>query len=162
MQRRRSPSDIFFTGLSAVPTAEVHSAEPFASSTNSGSVLRGIASELTSPSVYYTNLVKCLPLRGDRIRYPSRSELNLCFRNYAAELAQLRPQRIVLLGQLVSDFVAQKLNLRFRSRRREFDFPAAQRGGVTFLAAYHPSYVLVYKRRKLDVYKRRLLDFLET
>ena len=161
VQRRRSAADIFFTGLSAVPTAEAHKEEPFSANTRSGRLLREVASELSSATVHYTNLVKCLPLRNDRIRYPSRTELELCYRNYRAELVHLVPQKVVLFGQLVSDFIAHKLGLTFAAPVREFDFPVARCGDVTFLSAYHPSYVLVYKRRKLDVYKRRLAAFLE-
>lgn len=129
--------------------------------TRSGGLVRAIASEMTTAKVYYTNLVKCLPLRNDRIRYPFRSELELCFRNYKAELAQLVPTKVVLFGKQVSDFISDKLNLDFRSPRGDFDFPVARMGGVEFLAAHHPSYVLVYRHRKIDVYKRRIMAFVQ-
>lgn len=161
MQRRHAPADVFFTGLSAVPTPDVQSEEPFSASTRSGRLLREIAGDTSSTTIYYTNLVKCLPLREDRIRYPSRTELNLCFRNYSVELAQLLPQKVVLFGQLVSDFVTHKLGLKFTATSREFDFPMARRGNVTFLSAYHPSYVLVYKRRRVQLYKQRIAEFVE-
>lgn len=118
--------------------------------------------EFTAPKVYYTNLVKCLPLHEGRIRYPHRSELELCFKNYKAELAQFVPRKVVLFGRQVSQFIAAKLHLRFGDSSRDFDFPIAARAGVEYLAAYHPSYVLVYKRRKVDLYKRRIAEFLET
>jgi uracil-DNA glycosylase len=124
-------------------------------------LLRGIADNLSTATVYYTNLVKCLPLRQDRIRYPLRSELELCFRHYKAELAQLVPSRVVLFGQQVTEFIAEKLNLRFHRRRGDFDFPVASLGGVQFLSAHHPSYILVYKHRKIDLYKRRISAFVQ-
>jgi uracil-DNA glycosylase len=161
IQRRQAHADVFFTGLSAVPTPQVHLSEPFDLSTRSGKLVREIARVQTSVHVYYTNLVKCLPLRDDRIRYPLRSELEFCFGNYKAELARLVPTKVVLFGRQVSDFVAEKFRLRFRRSNGEFDFPVARRGTVEYLSAVHPSYVLVYKRRKLDLYKKRIASFLE-
>ena len=161
IQRQRRAADVFFTGLSAVPTAQVDQEEPFSASTRSGNLLREVASELTSVRVYYTNLVKCLPLRDDKIRYPLRSELELCFSNYKAELTQLVPSKVVLFGKQVSGFIAEKLKLRFEPSKGDFDFPVARRGTVEYLSAFHPSYVLVYKRRKLDLYKQRIAAFLE-
>lgn len=161
MQRHRGRADIFFTGLSAVRSTQPDHDEPFAASTRSGKLLRDIVDELDGPRVYYTNLVKCLPLWQDRIRYPLRSELELCFSHYTAELANLSPTKVVLFGRQVSNFIADKLNLQFRRPRGEFEFPVAQLGGVELLSAHHPSYVLVYKRRKLDLYKRRIAAFLE-
>lgn len=162
MQRQRGRPDVFFTGLSAVPIAQVDREEPFSPNTRSGKLLREIASELTTVTVYYTNLVKCLPLRHDKIRYPFRSELELCFRNYRAELAQYLPSKVVLFGKQVSEFIAEKLNLHFHTPRTDFDFPVARKGAVEYLSAHHPSYVLVYKHRKLDLYKRRIATFLES
>jgi len=160
VQRQRGQPDVFFTGLSAVPTSQPDHDEPFSSFTRSGSLLRQIASEVVTAKVYYTNLVKCLPLRHDRIRYPLRAELELCFRYYRAELAELAPSKVVLFGKQVSDFIADKLNLQFPRPRGDFDFPVAKLGAVEYLSAHHPSYVLVYKRRKLDLYKRRIRAFL--
>lgn len=161
MQRHRGRPDVFFTGLSAVRSTQPDQDEPFATSTRSGKLLRDIAGDLDGARVYYTNLVKCLPLWRDRIRYPLRSELELCFPHYTAELAQLAPTKVVLFGRQVSNFIAHKLKLQFRRPRGEFDFPVAKLDGMEVLSAHHPSYVLVYKRRKLDLYKRRIAAFLE-
>lgn len=160
IQRLRGPADVFFTGLSAVPTTHVDKDEPFSPSTRSGSLLREIEGELKSERIYYTNLVKCLPLRDKKIRYPLRSEMEFCFKNYKTELAQLIPKKVVLFGKQVSDFVAEKLKLQFVPSGADFDFPIARLGTVEFLAAYHPSYVLVYKRRKLETFRRRITAFL--
>ncbi len=134
--------------------------EPFSSATRSGGLLREIAAEMRRVSIYYTNLVKCLPLRHDKIRYPNRGEMELCFRNYRAELSALMPRKVVLFGQQVSSFVADKLELTFPASERDFEFPVARVGNVEYLSAYHPSYVLVYKRRKLDLYKSRIAEFI--
>lgn len=160
MQHQRGRAEVFFTGLSAVPTAEVDQEEPFSPTTRSGKVVREIAGELSNATVYYTNLVKCLPLRHHKIRYPLRSELEHCFRFYKEELAQFNPAKVVLFGKQVTDFIAGKLKLHFRSARRDFDFPVARIGAVEYLAAYHPSYVLVYRHRRLDQYKQRVAAFL--
>lgn len=161
VQRQRGRSDVFFTGLSAVPTTDVDSDEPFSAGTRSGKLLRDIAGGLSAATVYYTNLVKCLPLQQDRIRYPMRSELELCFRFYQAELADLLPSKVVLFGRQVSGFVADKLGLRFGPQRGVFDFRVAKLGNTEFMAAHHPSYVLVYKHRSVRVFKDRITAFVE-
>lgn len=153
--------DVFFTGLSAVRSERPAQDEPFSAATRSGKLLREISGGLEGAKVYYTNLVKCLPLRGQNIRYPLRSELNFCFKNYQAELKNLLPRKVVLFGRSVSEFIEEKLQLRFRAGRGEFDFPIASAGGVEYLSAYHPSFVLVYRRRKLDLYQRRIAAFLK-
>lgn len=159
IQRHRGRAEVFFTGLSAVATEQASHDEPFSEHTRSGGLLRQVAGDLAVTTVYYTNLVKCLPLHEGRIRYPRRSELELCFKNYQRELGTFLPRKVVLFGKQVSEFIAAKLQLNFGSSRRDFDFPVAHRDGVQYLAAYHPSYVLVYKRRHLALYKRRIADF---
>jgi uracil-DNA glycosylase len=157
----RGQPDAFFTGLSAVRTEDPARDEPFSLDTASGGLLREISGSLSTTKVYYTNLVKCLPLRGDSIRYPARSEMEFCFKHYRSELNRLLPRKVVLFGRQVAGFLEEKLQLRFRAPRNEFDFPVATVGNVEYLSTYHPSFVLVYKRRKLDLYKRRLSSFLE-
>lgn len=71
------------------------------------------------------------------------------------------PRKVILFGRQVSDFVATKLNLEFGAQSGEFDFPIATSGDIQYLSAYHPSYVLVYKRRKLDLYKSALRNFVD-
>ncbi len=161
MHAVRGQPDVFFTGLSTVRSEQADRDEPFSPATASGKVVRDLSGALAGVNVYYTNLVKCLPLQAGTIRYPVRSELELCYRHYRGELSRLLPRKVVLFGRQVASFVEQKLHLHFRAPRDEFDFPVAKAGAVEYLSAYHPSYVLVYRRRKLPLYKRRLISFLE-
>ena len=111
---------------------------------------------------YYTNLVKCLPLMDGKLRYPTEPELDVCFGNYELELRTLGPRKVVLLGKQVSEFVASRMGLRFRRMKAgDLEFETAQAGIIEYLSAYHPSYVLIYKRRQLDDYKRSILSFIK-
>lgn len=154
-----SPS-VVFTGLSAVASECVDSDRPFSPATRSGRLLRDIEEDLGHTDVYFTNLVKCLPLRDGKIRYPSNRELEACFPNYDLELRELAPVRVVLLGRQVSGFVASKLGLEFVPvRALGLEGQIAQVGDVQYLSTYHPSYVLVYRRRRLAEYKASICAF---
>ena len=154
--------DVMFVGLSAVQVNDLFSNEPFANTTQSGALLRGIVKEITSLQFYFTNIVKCLPLNNGKIRYPSRDEMTECFINYKVEIDELRPIKVVLLGKQVSSFVSKQLGFRFSSATSPFEFDVVDHDGIEYMDAYHPSYVSVYKRKDLPLYKDAIGSFLSS
>jgi uracil-DNA glycosylase len=157
LQRVSNRPEVFFTGLSAVASTEVGD-EPFSASTRSGQLMREIGEGF---DCYYTNLVKCLPLKDGKLRYPTEKELEVCFGNFELELQSLGPRKVVLLGKQVSDFVAGRLGLRFKGAKvGDLEFQTARLGGTEYLSAYHPSYVLIYRRRQLEEYKSSIFSFI--
>ena len=147
--------------MSAVASADPEADEPFSAATRSGQLIREIEADLGAVECYYTNLVKCLPLTDGKLRYPTRKELEACFSNFELELKKLSPEKVVLFGKQVSDFVAGQLGLTFSKRGAgHFEFGTAHVGGIDYLSASHPSYVLIYKRRHLDQYRQGIGTFI--
>lgn len=125
--------------------------------------MREIAAQLGASDCYFTNLVKCLPLSANgKIRYPTQRELEVCFHNYSKELKTLSPEKVILLGRQVSQFVAAQLQLDLRPIGAGEGFGCGYGAGIEFLSAHHPSYVLVYRRRGVEDYKRQILAFAQT
>ncbi len=164
VQEIKTRPRVMFTGLSAVSSSRVDLDEPFSAATRSGQLMRELEVYLGSAACYYTNLVKCLPLHSNgKIRYPTTAELEACFENYQLEVDSLLPRKIVLLGRQVADFVTRKLGLEFvSSAERGFGFRRASTAKTEYLAAHHPSYILIYKRRRIEEYKRGLRAFVES
>ena len=53
-------------------------------------------------STYKTNLVKCLPLtEQQKLRYPSKKEMDKCFDNLVSEINAMSPKIVFLLGEKV-------------------------------------------------------------
>ena len=91
---------------------------------------------------FITNTVKCRPPRNRR---PRTAELAACRPYLVAQLAAIRPQAIVALGQTATaDLLGPSAALaHVRGTWGAF-------GGVPVLATYHPAAVL-YNRRLLPV-----------
>src|ERR1044071_1180094 len=80
-------SHIFWVGLSAVRFEQGEQKLPLSPLTPSGRLIHSIETPFrTQFSFYKTNLVKCAPLRGDKMRYPVALEMEKCFPNFEWEL----------------------------------------------------------------------------
>jgi uracil-DNA glycosylase len=82
-------------------------------------------------------LVKCLPLKEGKIRYPSKAEMEDCIPNLITELNHFKPRVVFLLGKQVSDFV-------LKGKEGSLD--------SQIISIHHPSYILVYKRKQVEYY----------
>ena len=146
--------DVFWVGLSAVRVDEVEKNVPLDPSTKSGSLMKEIEQySLSSLRFYRTNIVKCLPLVGNKIRYPSKREMRECFPNLLMEIQTLQPQLVFLLGKQVSDFVTSALDIQVSDTSSTFNYESYYKDGVTYIPVHHPSYILVYKRKFIEDYK---------
>lgn len=98
--------------------------------------------------IYRTNLVKCPPLNRDlKIRYPTQTEIEMCFNNILYEINMLQPHTIILLGNLVQSTFRKKLKIDIEPAKScTFSFQKIQ--NRYYVASYHPSYVMRSTLRK--------------
>lgn len=101
---------------------------------------------------YKTNLVKCLPLKQDKIRYPLQHEMEKCYPNLENEIRELEPSVIFLLGKQVAGFVLDKIGIHAFDLNENFTYRVFQVDGIAYVPVHHPSFVLVYKRKQLKKY----------
>ncbi len=143
---------VFWVGLSAVQMEEDQ--PPLSYDTRSGSLVAEVENPFVKElSFYRTNVVKCLPLNlDDKIRYPLKGEMEKCFPNLEEEIDFLQPSIIFLLGRQAADFVMRKYGFGSWSLNAEFNYEAYHSSGMTFIPVHHPSYILVYKRKRLIDY----------
>lgn len=146
-------SQIFWLGLSAVQVEDVKISKPLSSETASGNLISTIEEPYTHKFQFYkTNLVKCLPLKNEKIRYPIQNEMEKCFPNLESEINELKPTVIFLLGKQVSNFIAKKYSFELGALDKNFKYKSFLVDGITFIPIHHPSYILVYKRKQMKKY----------
>lgn len=142
---------VFWVGLSA-KKATSDDEKPLSPTTNSGSILCSVEERCEGISMYRTNLVKCLPLdEGGKLRYPNNCEIGLCLPNLSAEIDELAPQLIFLLGRQVTNAVSRHYSLEF-DEWYEFEYIVKKFRNMYFVPVHHPSYIHVYKRKRIDEY----------
>jgi uracil-DNA glycosylase family 4 len=145
-------ADVFWVGLSAVRVDDVSSTRPLASDTRSGKLIEAIELQLSHVSFYRSNLVKCLPSVKGKIRYPARDEMRSCFPNLVSEFSMVSPRVVLLLGKQVADYVYSQLCSHPANLAVDFSYSAYVARGVAYVPVHHPSFVLIYHRRRLDKY----------
>lgn len=159
----RQPASVFWVGLSAVRFSDGQKKLPLSPLTPSGALIEAIEKPYSRKIRFYkTNIVKCVPMSDDRIRYPMAHEMEKCFPNFEWELAKLQPQTIFLLGKQVANFVCKKLTGKLAPGFTDFDFPAVQWNGLDLIPIHHPSYILVYKRKQIEEYTQSVQNLLPT
>jgi DNA polymerase len=139
-----------FVGLSAVKSIDGERSEPLSDQTRSGALLRQLVSQVPTHPAYFTNLVKCVPLQNGKIRYPSREEMDACLDNLLREFQTVSPERIILLGR----------HVRWTKSHDPVGSAVGVYGDVLLMAAYHPSFMLIYRRRQIETYKQSVLEFI--
>jgi uracil-DNA glycosylase len=153
-------AEIFWVGLSAVKTS-VNSEIPLSPNTNSGKLIKSIEYFLPSITFYKTNVVKCLPLENGKIRYPCLSEMKNCYSHLKAEIDFLKPKVVFLLGKQVATFVLKEYGLRDISLNEYFNYSTYCFEETIYIPIHHPSFILVYKRKKLSDYMGSIADIIE-
>jgi DNA polymerase len=148
-------SKVFWVGLSAVQFEEGEERLPLSPATNSGALIDRIESSFRDTlSFYKTNLVKCVPLKNEKIRYPLEHEMEKCFINFQWELEAYTPSVVFLLGKQVANFVLKKNGVNNFTLDDKFTFEQYCINKMLYVPVQHPSYILVYKRKHLDQYIR--------
>jgi DNA polymerase len=150
---KRLISNVFWVGLSAVIFSEDQECLPLSPLTASGRLIQSIEQGFTGKMHFYkTNLVKCAPLKDDKIRYPLQHEMEKCYPNFEWELENLQPKTVFLLGKQVSNFVMKQLGFPPPTLADDFSYTAITVNGTDFIPIHHPSYILVYKRKWVEAY----------
>lgn len=146
-------SHIFWVGLSAVQFDENIERLPLSPNTRSGALINEIEKPLRDNIIFYkTNIVKCLPLKGGKIRYPLEHEMEKCFPNFEYEINELNPSIVFLLGKQVATFVLKKIGIDYFSLLENFKYEFFEFGETLFIPVHHPSFILVYKRKLVHKY----------
>lgn len=157
---KQQKSSVFWVGLSAVRFDADEEKLPLSPLTPSGSLIHKIEQPFTKKIAFYkTNLVKCVPLNEDKIRYPLEHEMEKCFSNFTWELEQLNPNTVFLLGKQVATFVLKKMATVRPEFNEDFTYTSMKINGIKFIPIHHPSYVLVYKRKNLEQYIKSIQQF---
>ena len=63
----------------------------------------------------------------------------------------MSPRIVFLLGEKVYLSVGRHFNIQF-DKWDEFDYQYKEYNGIYFVPIHHPSYIYVYKRKKIDQY----------
>ena len=133
--------DVMWVGLSAKKVLDVNTDTPLGDNTNSGKLIKLIEEELTDLTFYKTNLVKCLPLDNNKLRYPTTLEMEACIHNLILEVNILKPKVIFALGKVTYNFISKYL-----------------KGNFKLIYIEHPSYIFVYKRKFIDDYIEKVVS----
>jgi DNA polymerase len=146
---------VFWVGLSAKKIT-CDGEKPLSPTTNSGSILCDVEKRCGDVAMYRTNLVKCLPLNEiGKLRYPNKSEIDSCLPNLGSEINELSPRIIFLLGTKVMDAIGRYYSLAF-DKWNEFEYAIKRYKNMYLVPVHHPSYIYVYKRKRIDEYVNSL------
>lgn len=151
---------IFWVGLSAVKVNSDLDSKPLSEVTNTGKLINNIESNFKDIIFYKTNLVKCLPLLNNKIRYPNKNEMSKCFNNYQLEFDFMSPKLIFLLGKQVSEFFCNHYNFNFNRFNDDFKYEEFTHNDSIFIPIHHPSYILVYKRKNIENYRKSITSLI--
>lgn len=106
----------------------------------------------TNSEIIKPDLVKCLPLTEEqKLRYPNKKEIDSCYEHLAEEIQELSPKIVFLLGGKVSSAVEKHLKINFE-KWDEFKYHYKKINGVYYVPIHHPSYIYVYRRKRIDEY----------
>lgn len=151
---------VFWVGLSAVHVSDISKDIPLSSNTNTGRLLTMVEMKNKHCNYYKTNLVKCLPLEENKIRYPKQNEMESCYENLDLEIKKVRPKIIFLLGRAVSDFILKMEKIIKPILDDNFNYRYHKINNIYYIPIHHPSYILVYKRKFIDKYINRISELL--
>lgn len=153
LDKNKRKSNVFWVGLSAVQFENHEQKEPLAAHTPSGALIHRIEEPFKSEIAFYkSNLVKCVPIKDNKIRYPSEQEMEKCYPNLEVEINELGPSVVFLLGKQVSTFILKKQSVKKFSLNENFEYECFEIDDITYIPIHHPSFVLVYKRKQLERY----------
>lgn len=108
-------------------------------------------------SFYYTNALKCRPRGG---RAPRQSEIVTCLPFLQAQINQIRPSAILVLGWLAAQALLQK-KTSLEMLRGDVHTYRAEHGDIPVIVTYHPAALLLKGQYKAqawrDMHKARAL-----
>lgn len=147
---KKNNANVFWVGLSAVKIPMNEDSVPLSIQTNTGSIINQIELNVKNSATFYkTNLVKCLPLSKDKIRYPKTSEMEQCYPFLQREINLFKPNIVFLLGKQVGSFILKKYGEHEPYFESSFKYTEYSFNNFTFFPIHHPSYIFVYKRKRI-------------
>jgi len=139
-------SDAMFVWLSYKKDKNGNILDAFCDSTNSGKVISKIEELCQWISIHKTNLVKWVPLKEWKIRYPNIDEKKDWIQKLLNEISVVNPKVVYLFWKQVYDFVKKTLDL---EKISDYEYKL---WNIIFILAHHPSYIYIYKRKEMDEY----------
>ena len=151
---------IMWIGLSSKKSIGVKKSKPLNKDTKTGKLVAEIESRCRSLSFYKTNLVKCAPLdsRG-KLRYPTIDECTLYYPELLAEIREINPRMVFLLGNQTASFVLNQIG--FKMPKLSYESNTFEHMGTIYVPIYHPSYIMVYKQKEKDQYIKMVKTTIE-
>lgn len=144
---------VLWLGLSAKAVDKLEDGIPLDNNTNTGKLIEKVEKLNSDVGFYKTNLVKCLPLSSDeKLRYPSGLEIDACYSNFEKEIEFLKPKLVFLLGGKVSNKIIKQKFQKNSSLDKDFKYEYYILDGVKYIPIHHPSYIHIYKRKKMEDY----------
>lgn len=155
---RYKKSDLMWIGISAKKVSNTEEESPLSINTNTGSIIAKIESSLDNISTYKSNIVKCVPLDDkDKLRYPTKDEMNICFENLLTEIKYVNPKIVFLLGDKVTNVIEKKLNIKF-PKRDGYNCNIIEKNNIYYISVYHPSYIYSYRRKEEKMYIDKIVN----
>lgn len=155
-------ASVFWVGLSSVLITDEEEKIPLSPHTKSGALIRQIENPYRDEiSFYKTNVVKCLPLNNNKIRYPLKHEMEKCYPNLVDEIEILKPSIIFLLGKQVAQFVLGKHSHNSFSLDENFNYQSFIIDDIIYVPVHHPSFILVYRRKFIENYISGISSFFQ-
>ncbi|RII84133.1 uracil-DNA glycosylase [Neopusillimonas maritima] len=100
-------------------------------------------------SFYYANAIKCRP-RGGRV--PRKEEIEACLPFLQAQIEQIQPRAILVLGWLAAEALLQEKGDIEQLRERVHTYTAPH-GRIPVVVTYHPAALLLRGRHKAQVWR---------
>lgn len=104
---------------------------------------------LIREEIYITNAVKCLPTKNNKLRTPSKKEINACKKWLWLELTKVAPQYILTMGRVSTELL---LHVKKTTPLKEIigrpyrvDYSTA-----IIVPCYHPSYIMVHSKKDME------------
>jgi uracil-DNA glycosylase family 4 len=114
---------------------------------------------LIRSELYITNMVKCMCRNGNKNRKPKKTEIDACQDWITEEIKIVQPKVIITLGEAVNKRYFTFKNMEDAvGREISFHDGAGQDCDMRILPCYHPSYLMQYGAKKIelcqDVFKK--------
>lgn len=145
-------NQIFFVWLSSKNDKAGNQLPAFDISTNSWKIIQNIFDTVGQEWIFTTNLVTFTPLKDWKIRYPTKQEKYQWFQELLEGIKNQKPKIVFLFWKEVSDFVFQQIGW------QKISDTEVLKDWIFFVAAQHPSYIFVYKRKNIEEYVQGIVD----
>ena len=153
------PHSVCFVGISGKPDG-IGRVAPLSEHTLSGKIISQVEDKLRSRTLcvrfYRENLVQNPPLKNGKLRYPTIGELKSEWGSFIGRLSTVKPNVVILLGQIVAEFFRRQIKVALFANEYErgalLKWAGVDEKGLLVLAVAHPSYVGVYARKRLPEY----------